>query len=909
MSRSVNIQHYLNCAAKNLNLEKNELPELIKGIRGTSSAEHVPENLAKGILRAQFNLQVNKDGTIRYDATELPLTQFKPKEVGTSIETLRHLGYTHDIDNKPLNNTNQILELKPQDVILPSCPNSLDEKADDVFIRLAKFIDHLLVRFYRLQPFYNAETAEDLVGQLVLCIAPHNCAGVIGRIIGFSKVQALIASPYLHAAMRRDCLGYNSYVPVKKDGNWQIVKIGEFIDNLNPAERVDNFGTLKKNLSNISVWSNPGQRDAVDATKHPPRSMLRIYSEDGRQIELTKNHRIYLKGKKEKRAYGLKPGDKLMVSYKQNIKGKDIKEIFLPEIFQNRKDVMLRNIKDYLNKFENLNKHENYCQRDSFPIIFVKEFLSKYNKTLHDLPSQTKIAIKRDNVSIPIKISLDCELLEIIGLYIAEGFLRKNASKKGFYQISIAGNKEIKELIKKVFFSHLSLKPSEDHEDHVTFSSRIIYELFKDYLHIGVRAGNKRIPSMFLNLQKEKLAALLRGYFEGDRSVSLSNIRVACDTISEGLKYDLSFVLSRFGIFTKFYEYEKEPGSKVKEFYLKKNKLIHKFKITKIIIPSNFVKKFKEIGFLSNRKNNILNKICEKHAYGMHIDYDENYVYPKITRIEEIDKKRSYCFNVKDEHNFFANNILVHNCDGDEAAILLLLDSLLNFSRDYLPAHRGATQDAPLVLNARIRAGEVDDMVFDVDVIKKVPLELYEAAERYGYPSTVKMEQVKDRLKDGEVFKNLFFTHGIDDINNGVTCSAYKILATMEEKVTRQMLLAEKIRAVDASDVARLIIEAHFIRDIKGNLRKFSQQQFRCVQCNTKYRRPPLAGKCLRCGGKIIFTVSYGSIVKYLEPALQLAKKYNVSDYIKQSLELVKKYIESIFGKESEKQQALQQWF
>jgi DNA polymerase II large subunit len=122
------------------------------------------------------------------------------------------------------------------------------------------------------------------------------------------------------------------------------------------------------------------------------------------------------------------------------------------------------------------------------------------------------------------------------------------------------------------------------------------------------------------------------------------------------------------------------------------------------------------------------------------------------------------------------------------------------------------------------------------------------------------------------------------------------------------MLLAEKIRAVNTEDVARLIIDRHFIRDIRGNLRKFSQQVFRCSKCNEKYRRPPLIGRCFKCGGKIIFTISEGSIVKYLEPALQLAEKYDISSYIKQSLELTKSYIESIFGKEKEKQEALQKW-
>src|SRR3989344_3154379 len=123
------------------------------------------------------------------------------------------------------------------------------------------------------------------------------------------------------------------------------------------------------------------------------------------------------------------------------------------------------------------------------------------------------------------------------------------------------------------------------------------------------------------------------------------------------------------------------------------------------------------------------------------------------------------------------------------------------------------------------------------------------------------------------------------------------------------MDLCSKIRAVDTSDVARLIIERHFIRDIRGNLRKFSQQVFRCVDFNEKFRRPPLVGKCTHCGGKLIFTISEGSIIKYMQAALDLARGYNVSPYLIENLEIVEKDIQSIFGKEKEKQEALGRWF
>ena len=452
-NQSLDINHYFQKAIEKLQLKKEEIPLLVKGVRGTSSVGHTIENLSKGILRALFNLQVNKDGTIRFDATELPLVSFKPKEIFVSIEKLKELGYDKDIFGKELISEEQILELMPHDILLPSSTKSPDEKGDDTFIRICNFIDNLLMRFYKLKPFYNVVTRNDLIGQLGVCMAPHNCAGVICRIIGFSDTQGLFASPYMHAAIRRDC-------------------------------------------------------------------------------------------------------------------------------------------------------------------------------------------------------------------------------------------------------------------------------------------------------------------------------------------------------------------------------------------------------------------------------------------------------------------------DGDEASIMLLGDVLLNFSKKFLPGHRGGTQDSPLVLNAKIDAGEVDDQILDFEFVEEYPLELYQSAEKREHSSKIKINNVREILKQQKnPFTNMGFTHDTANLNRGPSCSSYKLLATMQDKVQHQMRLVEKIRAVDTADTARLIIERHFIKDMKGNLRKFSMQTFRCVACNEIMRRPPLTGVCSKCGGKIIFTIHEGGIKKYLEAALNLAKKYNLSPYLKQSLELTKAYIDSIFGKELEKQEALERWF
>ena len=175
-------------------------PDQVKGVKGLTNKTRTPEPLEKGILRAKYNLSVYKDGTIRFDATNAPLTHFKPSEAGVSVEKLRELGYTQDYLGNPLSSHDQICELKVQDVIIPW-------KCAEYLVAVANFIDELLQKLYDLPPFYNVSKPQDLVGKLVIGIAPHTCAGVLGRVIGFTKLNVCLAHPFWHSAKRRDCDG------------------------------------------------------------------------------------------------------------------------------------------------------------------------------------------------------------------------------------------------------------------------------------------------------------------------------------------------------------------------------------------------------------------------------------------------------------------------------------------------------------------------------------------------------------------------------------------------------------------------------------------------------------------------------------------------------------------------------
>ena len=172
----------------------------VKGVRGLMSVSKTPEPLEKGIIRSRHQVFVYKDGTLRIDVTNAPLTHFRPRDIKADQEALVRLGYESDRDGKPLKRDDQLLELKPQDIIVP-----LDITGD--LVRMAQFVDDELQNLYGLPPYYNVQGPADLIGKIVIGLAPHTSVGVAGRIIGFSSTQVCFANPYWHAAKRRDCDG------------------------------------------------------------------------------------------------------------------------------------------------------------------------------------------------------------------------------------------------------------------------------------------------------------------------------------------------------------------------------------------------------------------------------------------------------------------------------------------------------------------------------------------------------------------------------------------------------------------------------------------------------------------------------------------------------------------------------
>lgn len=306
--QALDINDRLHEAFENLGERKGSFDKF-KGVEGLVSQEKIPEPLEKGILRAKYDVAVYKDGTSRYDATDLPLTSFKPNEAGVSVEKLREIGYTEALDGEPLEDGDQLVELEVQDIIIP-------KKAGEYLIRVSKFMDDLLEKYYGLDPYYEADELEDLVGELLIGMAPHTSAGAIGRIVGFSDAWGQYAHPFFHAAKRRNCFHPDEtlhYEVEHENGEteWNYGTIEELVenhldmDNLETDDLGSEYSTPTKTIRVRSITDDGEQVlkelnkvQRTPATEH----MITFETETGKDITVTPEHGmlVYEEGEQKK---------------------------------------------------------------------------------------------------------------------------------------------------------------------------------------------------------------------------------------------------------------------------------------------------------------------------------------------------------------------------------------------------------------------------------------------------------------------------------------------------------------------------------------------------------------------------------------------------------------------------------
>jgi len=259
-------------------------PPEIKGVQGMISKNKTPEPLEKGILRAYHDIYTFKDGTIRFDMTDVPITHFRPREIGLSVERARELGYLKDAHGAELTSPEQVCELRVQDII-PSI------SCGDYLVKIASFVDDLLEKYYGQPRFYNAKGRDDLIGHLTIGLAPHTSGGILCRIIGYTRTSVGYGHPFFHAAKRRNADGDEDSVILLLDGllNFSRAFLPERRGGLMDAPlvlttRLDP-NEIDKEAHNIDVgWSYPLEFYNATLEYRHPKDLEGVMDQVARRI-------------------------------------------------------------------------------------------------------------------------------------------------------------------------------------------------------------------------------------------------------------------------------------------------------------------------------------------------------------------------------------------------------------------------------------------------------------------------------------------------------------------------------------------------------------------------------------------------------------------------------------------------
>ena len=203
--------------------------------------------------------------------------------------------------------------------------------------------------------------------------------------------------------------------------------------------------------------------------------------------------------------------------------------------------------------------------------------------------------------SLPNIIPLEKEFLNLTGLITSEGHATKK--KVEIYNIDPDVLDIIENSVTKIGFK---TSPRYKYPNMSIRGFHILPNPFAkliDCLGCSGKSGEKRIPSIIFSLSNQQVAHYLSAYFEGDGGVE-SNC-VAATTKSKELASDLAYILLRFGIIARIRPKQKSAINTVKKI---KNTY---YQIT-ISGKENLTKFANSVGFLTEIKNNKLQKLLEK---------------------------------------------------------------------------------------------------------------------------------------------------------------------------------------------------------------------------------------------------------------------------------------------------------
>ncbi|PIU20951.1 MAG: hypothetical protein COT15_04885 [Candidatus Diapherotrites archaeon CG08_land_8_20_14_0_20_34_12] len=407
--------------------------------------------------------------------------------------------------------------------------------------------------------------------------------------------------------VQEDSVTGDSQILVEKGGELKQTAVGELIDGL-----IEKYGSLNENGRDL-LCANPESirvfsLNAENKIELSPvsqfmrhkvsKDIYEVETRSGRKIKVTKDHSLFTLKENEivpVKTDELKQGSYIAVPRILPIESKVISGINVLEYLNRINDgficgKLLGNfIENNFSKIKEMSSRKgcsksfvSACKRkQTLPISIFKQLdYSALN------PKELYFKVDKRSKPIPVSIQMNNNFLNIVGLWLADG---SYDSKYAFIISTPDCGNEIKEFANAF---GLNARKHSDGFSYIISNTSLVF-LMREIMELKGNAYTKKFPDWAFRLSKQQINSIIMGLFSGDGCVG--KYEVLLSSASEEMTKELHSLLLFSGIVarTRFVKKDKTYCTRVSSIKM--------------------VKAYCEnIGFLQERKNILLGKLCER---------------------------------------------------------------------------------------------------------------------------------------------------------------------------------------------------------------------------------------------------------------------------------------------------------
>ena len=353
--------------------------------------------------------------------------------------------------------------------------------------------------------------------------------------------------------LKEASLPYDEKVLIIIKDRVKLIGIGELYDKYHDsAEQIKTFAFNHSNLK-FEICS------ATKIMRHNyKKDLYEIKLTTGRKTKITGDHSVFtVKNGKliEAEVRNLKEGE--FIAIPNSLKHSE----FLPERLNIVKEFI---DKDVVNSFYLRSKSYVMYLRDNFHKQILRKnqytqnfrgiismhMLKKLPKEAYSIKVLEKhnvvIGTRRSNTFLKSVINLDEDFFWILGILMAEAYIKKNPIEFTLGLEELDRHKKLNFLLKYVFGVRVkSYKPKKKNVYTSKVHSKPFFYFIKYILGIKGTATTKNFPEVVYSASKDKIISFLQGYWEGDgwkKSKSYMSISTTSKELANGILLSLLMI-------------------------------------------------------------------------------------------------------------------------------------------------------------------------------------------------------------------------------------------------------------------------------------------------------------------------------------------------------------------------------